>query len=106
MYRVYLSPIAEKKLTILLEYLDTEWSREVRDNFLEVLKESFNKVSRFPNSCPVSELFPGLHKCVLTDQTSYFYRIKNDDIEIITITDNRQNPQIIQKEIRKLLQNP
>jgi len=32
--KVYLSPLAEKKLVMLLEYLETEWNERVKDNFL------------------------------------------------------------------------
>jgi hypothetical protein len=53
---------------------------------------SFTRISHHPESCPKSSEFPNLYKCVVTEQTSYFYRIINNDIEIITVFDNRQDP--------------
>lgn len=67
-YSVFLSPIAEKKLILLLEYLEIEWGVKSKKDYLK--------------------------------QSAFFYRINK--IEIITIIDNRQNPEIIKKELRKL----
>lgn len=54
-----------------------------------------------PKSCPMTES-EGIFKNVVSKQTSYYYRIQNLDIEIITLTDNRQNPEKIAKELEKL----
>ncbi len=96
---VFLSPIAERKLKFLLDYLESNWSRKIRDSFLSKLLKSFDQVSQYPKSCCESEEFANLFKCVVTKQTSFYYRIKSSEIEIITITDNRQNPDEIMKEI-------
>ena len=37
MMKVYLSPLAEKKLVMLLEYLETEWNEREKDIFLKNL---------------------------------------------------------------------
>ncbi|TVR39825.1 MAG: type II toxin-antitoxin system RelE/ParE family toxin, partial [Cryomorphaceae bacterium] len=39
-------------------------------------------------------------KCVVTKQTSFYYRIINDEIEIISISDNRQDPDRIEDELK------
>jgi hypothetical protein len=54
--------------------------------------DSFNRIAHHPESCPKSSEFPNLYKCVVSEQTSYFYRINFSDIEIITVFDNRQDP--------------
>lgn len=43
--------IAEEKLTILLEFLLTEWSQKVRNDFLNKLKAKVNQTSTQPESC-------------------------------------------------------
>ena len=98
--RVFLSPIAERKLEILLEYLESNWSRKTRDNFLERLLKSFNQISNHPKSCPESREFANLFKCTVTKQTSFYFRIKANEIEVITIVDNRQDPDKISAEIK------
>lgn len=97
--RVFLSPLAEQKLEHLLLYLERKWSRKVRDEFLEKLNGKFQQIQSQPRSCKESDVFSNLFVCVVTSQTSFFYRIKNQEIEIITVIDNRQNPEQIEKEL-------
>jgi len=99
--KVYLSPLAEKKTQLLLKFLETEWSTKSKDEFVSKLLNKFSQISNQPKSCPESKAFSGLYKCIVTKQTSFFYRIKADEIEVITVTDNRQDPEIIQQEIKE-----
>lgn len=99
--KVFLSPLAEKKLEILLEFLEYRWSLNARNEFLDTFLKSTQQISNHPKSCIESHEFEGLFKCVITKQTSYYYRILNDEIEIITIFDNRQNSQKVRAELKK-----
>ena len=98
--KVYLSKQAEDKLQKLLEYLLEKWNVQVRNDFLEKLIAKLNQISIYPESCPKSEDFAGLHKCVLSKQTTFYYRVKNTtEIEVITFFDSRQNPEKLKKEL-------
>ncbi len=99
--KVYLSPLAEFKLDLLLQHLETEWGQKSKIDFLEKLKTSVGRISIFPRSCPESQEIPGVFKCVITRQTSFYYRIQSDSIEIITVIDNRQDPEKISEEIKR-----
>ena len=92
--KVYLSPLAEQKLTKLTEYLLEAWGHKVKNNFLGELGGKIDQISAHPESCEKSLKFGGIYKCVVTKQTTFFYRVDydNDEIEIITFFDNRQNP--------------
>lgn len=100
--KVFLSPLAEFKLTKLLLLLEKEWGKSAKDKFLNKLKDKFTQVSGHPHSNPKAEDFDDIHWCVVTPQTSFYYRVseKEKEIEVITFTDNRQNPESIIKEIR------
>ena len=89
--RISLSERASEQLASLLDYLELEWSPQVSDNFVLKLERSLNAIQTFPEGFPASEKFTGLHKCVITSQTSAYYRIENDTIEIIAFFDNRMN---------------
>ncbi len=96
---IFLSKQAEYKLTITLSYILDNWSLKERNKFLENLDNKFNQLLKHPKSCPKSEKFNGIYKCVLSKQTIFFYRIKNKSvIEIITFFETRQNPKLINKE--------
>lgn len=101
MHAVFLSPLAEKKLQNLLIFLEQNWSRSVRDSFLEKLLSKINFVANHPDGCVKSTHFLNLFKCVVTKQTSFYYRQNENEIEIISIFDNRQNPKKRRSELRK-----
>ena len=101
MLKVYLSPLAEKKLSLLLDFVELEWSIKERNELLDKILSSFQRVAAYPESSPKSQSFTSLHKCVLSKNTSYFYRFNSDELEIITVFDNRQNPEKIEAEITK-----
>lgn len=98
---VYLSPLAEKKALLLIKYLEAEWSIKTKEEFVSKLLDKFSQISSQPESCTESTVFSGLYKCVVTKQTSFFYRIKENEIEVITLVDNRQDPKTIKEEIKK-----
>jgi len=50
------------------------------------------QISQHPESCPVSVEFQGLYKCVVTKQTTIYYRIEENEIQVIAFFDNRQDP--------------
>ncbi|AOW19348.1 type II toxin-antitoxin system RelE/ParE family toxin [Urechidicola croceus] len=99
--KVFLSELAERKLLKLSEYLLEHWNLKTRDKFIYKLTEKIEQISIQPESCPKSSEFRNLYKCVVTKQTTFYYRINLDkkEIEIITIFDNRQNPEKLKKDI-------
>ncbi len=100
--KVFLSELAENKLLKLTEFLLENWSLKVRNDFVKKLTSKIGQISDQPESCSQSSEFKGLYKCVLTKQTTFYYRIDFDkeEIEIITIFDTRQNPDKLEKDIR------
>ena len=101
--QVFLSPLAEFKIQTILDYLESEWTAQVRETFLKQLIQSLNHISTYPYSSSQTEEFPGVYKCVVNKHNSLFYRIKadKDEVEVITVIDNRQNPQKVREELTK-----
>lgn len=98
--KVFLSPQAQSKLEKLNEYLLENWNSKIRNEFIEKLTAKFKQISYFPQSCVQSEKYKGLYKCVLTKQTTFYYRItEKNEIEIITFFDTRQNPDNLKKDL-------
>ena len=64
------------------------------DNFLTKLDLKIKQISKHPYSCPESKEFGNLFKCVVTKQTTFFYRVneEREEIEIITVFDTRRDP--------------
>jgi hypothetical protein len=71
---------------------------------LEKLSKEFELISLHPYRCKKTETFPFLYKCIVTKQTSAMYKVNEDKsiIEIVTIFDNRQDPNKIKKELKNI----
>ena len=89
---VRLSKRAAKKLDNLLDFLEERWSLNVKSNFLHKIDETLKYIQLHPESFPESEKIPGLRKCVVTKQTTFYYKYSETSIDIIAIFDNRQDP--------------
>jgi hypothetical protein len=72
---VYLSELAEAKLLILNDYLLIGWSVQIRDKFFDKFTRKLNLILLRPQICPQSMVYKGLYKCVVTKQTTFYYRI-------------------------------
>lgn len=99
--KVFLSELAEKKLLKLTDFLLENWNLKVRNDFIKKLTSKIKQVSEQPESCPQSTDFKGLFKCVVTKQTTFYYRINFDkkEIEIITVFDTRQHPDKLERDL-------
>jgi len=97
---VKLTQTAEKQLRKLLEYLETSWPQKVKSDFIKKLDSSISKISLNPNLFPRSFIKKGLHKCVVTKQTSLFYIHDEATITILTVFENRQNPENLTDQIK------
>lgn len=98
---VFLSDLAEYKLKKLAEFLLEEWSYKVKMEFLEKLTNKINQIADQPESCPKSMELGGIYKCVVTKQTTFYYRIHHtlNEIEIITLFDTRKDPNSLKKDM-------
>jgi plasmid stabilization system protein ParE len=98
---IRLSKRVMRKLNSLLVYLEEEWSIKVKHEFVLKLDKSLKQIQKLPDSFPESEKIKGLRKCVVTKQTTLFYKYSETTIDVITIFDNRQNPKSLKKETKE-----
>lgn len=97
--KVIISKTAEKKLSKLFTYLLKDWNQKVKTDFVKKLDENIETIRKTPDIFPESENKTGLHKCVITKQTTLFYRFNSKKIIIVTIFDTRQSPNKLKKDI-------
>lgn len=89
--KIFLSPKAALQLTELLEYLEENWSVKTRDRFLSKFDRNLKVIVSMPKAFPMSEKKKGLRRSVISKQTTIFYRINGQEIEIVAIKNNRSN---------------
>lgn len=99
--KIKLSRQAEKKLDKLLNYLDIEWSVKVKKDFVKKLDKSLDKIKQYPESFSQTDFVNGLHKCVVTKQTTIYYKYDDTETYIVTLFDNRQDPKKLSKETKE-----
>ena len=97
--KVIISKTAEKKLNSLFEYLLENWSAKVKSNFIEKLDHNIDLIKLEPETFTQSQKDFGLRKCVITKQTTLYYRFDSNHIQIITIFDTRQNPKKLKEDL-------
>ena len=83
---------AQKKTKLLLEYLETKWSKNVRIKFAKKLYDSLKIIRANPGIFPKSITNKKFHKCVVTKQTTLFYTYTAKRINVVALFDTRQNP--------------
>jgi len=97
---IVLSKRAAKKLDKLLNYLESEWSENIKNNYIERFDQIVNQLRTLPEIGQKTELVKGLHRLVITKQTTNYYPYDNNQIKIATIFDTRMDPKKIKKEIK------
>ena len=99
---VFFSELATTKLEELTQYLIENWGIGAKDKFVRKLSDKVIQIQAHPESCQKSNVAKNLYKCVVTKQTTLYYRINNSthEIEVATIFDTRQHLNQLNKEIK------
>lgn len=97
--KVDISKTAQRKLDTLFDYLVEKWSLKVKNEFVKKLDDCIEIIKEQPEAFPASDKKEGLRKCVVTKQTTLYYRFNSKRISVVTIFDSRQNPKKLNKEI-------
>ena len=93
MMPVFLSQTAYDQVHEILDYLETNWSAQVSDNFLQKLERTMDAISAMPYAFPAADKFPGLRKCVVTRQAIAYFRVDTvrKEVEILAVIDSRRD---------------
>lgn len=88
--KIVFSPEANENLSDIVSYLVSEWSVNVGEKFLTILENKINTIKIFPLSHP--SVKNNIRACLINRQITLYYRVNEIEIEVITLFDNRQNP--------------
>jgi len=91
---------SRKKLDKLFNYLENHWSEEVKLRFISKLEQRIQIVRQKPEAFPKSKIKEGLHKCVITRQTSVYFKFDEKAVYILTVFDNRQDADKLAEETK------
>jgi len=91
-YKVTISKRAENNIEVLYEYLNDNWPDKVRIDFIKSLKKEVDYLRVNPYINQKSDLKRGIRRSIITKHNILYYRILDEEVEIITIQDSRMNP--------------
>jgi plasmid stabilization system protein ParE len=90
-YDIVWTPNALIELEQTIEYLENNFSEKEIKKLAEKIESVIALISKNPNLFPISEN-QNIHKAVLLKYNSIYYRIKKENIEILSFFSNRQSP--------------
>jgi len=76
----------------IIEFILTKWTAKEALAYIEKVERIISQIRKTPEMFVQSIKGKDIRKCVINKQTSLFYRINGQIIEIITIISNKQNP--------------
>ena len=83
---------ATEEFENLMNYLLSEWGDHIAARVRLEIQLKIVRIHRSPENFPVFRKGKKIHKCVASPQTSIYFKVHPDFIEILSIFDNRQNP--------------
>jgi plasmid stabilization system protein ParE len=90
-YKIVQSKLFLTKATHLLEYLEKTWGKKVAQEFKQKLDAQILSLLEYPDKGKNCKL-PDVKRVLITPHNKLFYRIKGENIYIISLFDMRQHP--------------
>ena len=90
--KVIWSGEAVENLEKIIAYLQEKWSEKEIKKFIKKLNKQISVIKNLPQSFPKSYYIEA-RKSVLSKHTTIYYKVFENIVYIVTIFDNRQNPE-------------
>ena len=91
-YKVDWSDEASDNLNSIIEYMTSIWTDREISRFFKKLDDRIALISKNPQTFPQLDFGINVRRSVLSEQTTIYYEIKKESIVIISLFDNRKNP--------------
>ena len=92
MRTVVFAKISATQLDNLLFYLEARFSLQTKKKFALKFNGFIKIISEDPETFKKSDSNVNLRKCVISKQTTLYYKFNNNQIRILSVFDTRQNP--------------
>ena len=91
-YQVTISENAQRRIENVFLYLEQNWSDKIRNDFKMKLLKYVEYLKQNPYMFPASQVKKDLRRCFVTKHNAMYYRVKDNEVEIITLHDTRGDP--------------
>ena len=94
-YRILWTDNALNDLQKTVEYLEEYWTEKELRNLAINLEKTLNLISNNPYLFQASEFKADVRRAVILKLNTLFYRVNENDVEILSFFSNRQYPKRI-----------
>lgn len=91
-YKILWTDLALKELAQTMEYLEKNWTEKELQNLAQNLEEKLILISQNPYLFQASNYKKDIRRVVILTYNTLYYRIINNQVEIISFFSNRQSP--------------
>ena len=91
-YKILWTDFALKELEDTIEYLEENWTEKELQNLALNIEETLKLITQNPELFQGSEIKKDIRRAIILSHNTMYYRVKNNQIEIISFFSNRQNP--------------
>lgn len=91
-YKIIWSDEANCNLDQIISYFENNWTEKEIKKFFAKLEKTLTLIAIRPHLFRLTNKRKNVRKCVMTKQTSIYYRPEKEEIFIVTLFDNRQDP--------------
>ncbi len=91
-YKIVWTDEALHGLQKTIEYIEQRWTQKEIKNFARLLDKHLNIIKENPKIFPQSKKSIDIRRSVLSKQTTIYYKVENSTIYLLTLFDNRQDP--------------
>jgi len=91
-YKVVWSDNSLSELKEIVGYIETNWTNKEISRFFKKLERTIKQISINPLMFPKTEKRESVRRCVLSKQLTLYYQVDTNYLYIISLFDNRRNP--------------
>ena len=91
-FRIRQTDNALKELEETFTFLETNWTEKELRKLSNTLDKTLNLISQNPYIFQSSDFKKDIKRAVILSLNSLYYRIKDQDVEILSFFSNRQKP--------------
>jgi len=99
-YKILWSDEALKNLKLIIDYLEKNWTQKELTQFAKLLDKRLALIEHNPYAFPLIDDYSNIRQSVLSKQTSIYYQVIGRNVRLITLFDNRQNPEQLTNKLR------
>lgn len=90
-FRIRYTSQALKDQETIYEFVLQKWGLNSVIKLDKKIEKALELISKSPEICPSTSV-KNVRRCVITEQTTLYFRIINLEIELLTFFDTRQHP--------------